>query len=373
MHLQQISWNNQIGWDTNSFLSAANLVLVFADTDFFYQDECYQALANFYPRADIIGCSTAGNIRETKISSDDLIVLAIQFEKSWIKAVKIDLDTSSNHENKIQAVLKDFPKDQLKHCFVLSDGLDINATDLAQSLSLEFNNISITGGLAGDSDRFNKTGVMFNGPTKKNQVVLVGFYGAVNLTSGFSTGWSEFGAERRVTRSHKNTVYELDHEPALHVYKRYLGELADQLPSSGLRFPLSIRRTEDETPIIRTLLGINQEDHSLTFAGDIPEASYAKLMKTNIDRLLEATQELIIKLKNQHQKRQGLCLVVSCVGRRLVLDQIAEEEMELLTAELGVDFRLSGFYSYGEFATHDQQSCQLHNQTSTITLITEDE
>ncbi len=373
MKLQQISWNNQNGWDTTNFLPDANLVLVFADSDFFYKEECYQALASFYPKADIVGCSTAGNIRDTKISSDNLTVLAIHFEKSWIHSVKVDLDASSNHESEMQQALKDFPKEQLKHCFVLSDGLDINASDLAQSLSLELDNFSITGGLAGDSDRFNKTGVMFNGVTRKNQVVLIGFYGSIHVTSGFSTGWTEFGAERRVTRSHKNTVYELDHEPALHVYKRYLGELADQLPSSGLRFPLSIRRTEEETPIIRTLLGINQEDQSLTFAGDIPEASYARLMKTNIDRLLESTQERITELKHQHQKNQGLCLIVSCVGRRLVLDQIAEEEMELIASELGNDFSIAGFYSYGEFASHHLQSCQLHNQTSTITLITEDE
>jgi hypothetical protein len=251
--------------------------------------------------------------------------------------------------------------------------LDINATDLAQSLSLELHNFSITGGLAGDSDRFHKTGVMFNGVTRENQVVLIGFYGPINVTSGFSTGWTEFGADRRVTRSHKNTVYELDHEPALHIYKRYLGELANQLPSSGLRFPLSVRITEEETPVIRTLLGINHEEHSLTFAGDIPEASYAKLMKTNIDSLLESTQDRIIELKEKHQKNHGLCLIVSCVGRRLVLDQIAEEELELLASELGDKYSLSGFYSYGEFASHHLQSCQLHNQTSTITLITEDE
>jgi hypothetical protein len=134
-----------------------------------------------------------------------------------------------------------------------------------------------------------------------------------------------------------------------------------------------MRRTENENPIIRTLLGMNREEHSLTFAGDMPEASFARLMKTNIDSLLESTQVKINEIKNQHQKNQGLCLVVSCVGRRLVLDQISEEEMELLAAELGSEYKISGFYSYGEFASHNSQSCQLHNQTSTITLISEDE
>jgi len=231
----------------------------------------------------------------------------------------------------------------------------------------------LQGGLAGDANRFAKTGTMFNGKTKKNQIVIVGFYGALHITSGFSTGWTEFGAERRVTRSFKNTVYELDHEPALDIYERYLGEQAQELPSSGLRFPLSIRKTADDYPIIRTLLGINRDDHSLTFAGDMPEASFARLMKTNIDSLLESTQERISLLKNQHKKNKGLCLVVSCVGRRLVLDQISEEELELLAAELGSGFNISGFYSYGEFASSKLQGCQLHNQTSTITLISEDE
>ena len=159
----------------------------------------------------------------------------------------------------------------------------------------------------------------------------------------------------------------------MHVYKRYLGELANQLPSSGLRFPLSIRRTEKEAPIIRTLLGVNAEKNSLTFAGDIPEGSYARLMKTNIDSLLDSTQEKIFGIKKSHPSQQGLCLIVSCVGRRLVLDQISEEEIELIATELGDGFRLSGFYSYGEFASYNLESCQLHNQTATITLLSEDE
>ena len=372
MNIQQLGWNNQYGWDDVAYLTEANLVLVFGDTDFFYDDVCYQQLASFFPKAQIVGCSTAGNIRGAKVSSNDINVLAIQLKSSWIEAMKIDLETTESHENIILMALKDFPRDQLKHCLVISDGLDINAAELAQYLSLEMSDISITGGLAGDSDRFKRTGVMFNGVTKKNQVALIGLYGAIKVTSGFSTGWSEFGAERRVTRSDKNTVYEFDHEPALEVYQRYLGELADKLPISGLRFPLSVRRKEEENPLIRMLLGVNQDDNSLTFAGDIPEASYARLMKTNIDRLLESTQKRVAELKSQHLKNHGLCLVVSCVGRRLALDHISDEEIELIASELGNDFQLSGFYSYGEFASHNSLSCQLHNQTSTITLITEE-
>jgi hypothetical protein len=374
MNIQQISWDKENGWDTKTGLqSSSNLVFVFADTDYFYEERCYQDLASFYPKADIIGCSSSGNIRNTKVSDNNLTVLALQFKKSWIKSICIDHDSSSNIADEIQQALKDFPRENLRHCFILCDGLNVNSTDLAESLSINVNHISITGGLAGDADRFAKTGTMFNGTTKKNQVVIIGFYGAVQITSGFSTGWTEFGAERRITRSIKNTVYELDHEPALDIYERYLGEQAVDLPSSGLRFPLSMRRTADESPIIRTLLGINREERSLTFAGDMPEASFARLMKTNIDSLLESSQEKISALKSQHQNNQGLCLIVSCVGRRLVLDQISEEEMELLAAELGSEFKISGFYSYGEFASYNLQSCQLHNQTSTITLISEDE
>ena len=374
MNIQQISWDKENGWDTKTGLqSSSNVVFVFADTDYFYQEECYKDIASFYPKADIIGCSTSGNIRNTKVSDNNLTVLALQFKKSWIKSICIDHDSSSNIADEIQQALKDFPRENLRHCFILCDGLNVNSTDLAESLSINVNHISITGGLAGDADRFAKTGTMFNGTTKKNQVVIIGFYGAVQITSGFSTGWTEFGAERRITRSIKNTVYELDHEPALDIYERYLGEQAVELPSSGLRFPLSMRRTADESPIIRTLLGINREERSLTFAGDMPEASFARLMKTNIDSLLESSQEKISALKSQHQNNQGLCLIVSCVGRRLVLDQISEEEMELLAAELGSEFKISGFYSYGEFASYNLQSCQLHNQTSTITLISEHE
>jgi len=201
--------------------------------------------------------------------------------------------------------------------------------------------------------------------------ILIGFYGYLNVAYGFSTGWREFGPERKVTRAEGSVVYEIDHRPALEIYTKYLGDLSTELPGSGLRFPLSVTDTSLGRSYVRTLLGINWEELSLSFAGGVPQGSLCKLMKTDIDSLIDASVSLTNNLHHEATKEGSLCLVVSCVGRRLVMDQIAGEEIEAIQSILGAKTTVFGFYSYGEIAPFEPATCALHNQTTTLTLLSE--
>jgi hypothetical protein len=267
-------------------------------------------------------------------------------------------------------LMADLGAPDLQHVFVLSDGLQVNGSDLAQGLNQA--GIPITGGLAGDGARFGKTWVMADAPAKNGRLAAVGFYGAVSVKSGCFAGWEEFGAERVVTKSVGNVVYEIDGEPALALYKKYLGELAKDLPASGLRFPLSIQVGRTDKALIRTLLAVDESEQSLTFAGDVPQGYLCKLMRTNLDNLIDNAGLAAEAAQPVSKGTTGLCLVVSCVGRRLVMGQLTEEELEIVQEKLGDATSITGFYSYGELAPFsDVMLCQLHNQTMTLTTLYE--
>jgi hypothetical protein len=203
--------------------------------------------------------------------------------------------------------------------------------------------------------------------------VAVGFYGdALELRTGSAGGWRPFGPVRRITRSKDNILYELDGEPALDVYRRYLGEWSKDLPGSGLLFPISLLEDErHETGLIRTLLGIDETSGSLILAGDVTEQSYARLMHADTGGLVEGARQAA-RSALAGGGPADLALLFSCVGRKLVMGGRVDEEVDAVAQELGDGTILAGFYSYGEIGPHHQASeCKLHNQTMTVTLLTE--
>jgi len=186
-------------------------------------------------------------------------------------------------------------------------------------------------------------------------------------------GWDAFGPERLITRSKENVLYELDGRSALDLYKNYLGDHARNLPSSALLFPLSVRAREKDAPVVRTVLAIDETDQSMTFAGDVPVGAYARFMKANFDRLIDGA---LGAARSSHQAlgegTAELAVLISCVGRKLVLKQRIEEEVEAVREVLGPDTVLTGFYSYGELSPFTPDArCELHNQTMTITTLSE--
>ncbi|MEI7843213.1 MAG: FIST N-terminal domain-containing protein [Gallionellaceae bacterium] len=371
MQIAQIRWTNNSGWDAvPSFAAQADLVLAFADVDFFTSADCYAQIKSMFPKAAIAGCSSSGSVLGVEISDGDIVLTAIKLDKSKVRLVSEDINPAKTTGELGQELMAKLAAPDLKHVFVLSDGLQVNGSELAQGLNQA--GISVTGGLAGDGTRFGKTWVMADAPAAAGRVAAIGFYGEVSVKSGCFAGWEEFGAERWVTKSIGNVVYEIDNEPALTLYKKYLGELASELPASGLRFPLSIQANKNELPLTRTLLAVDEAQQSLTFAGDVPQGYLCKLMRTNLDNLIDSAGLAAEHAMSVQSNATGLCLVVSCVGRRLVMGQLTEEELDIVQEKLGDATAITGFYSYGELAPFsDVLQCQLHNQTMTLTTLYE--
>lgn len=351
----------------------ATIVFIFGDTRTFKQPEYFHQLKAKYSNAQIIGCSSSGNILGAEVADAPLIATAIMLEKAYIKVNAIDIKENENIETISGELINKLYNDDLKHIFILSDGLLINGSELVRGVN-KVTKVPISGGMAGDGDRFEETWVIANSEPSQEKIVAVGFYGdSLTISSGCQGGWSEFGAERLITRSEGNILYEIDHEPALDLYKKYLGDYAKDLPNSGLRFPLSIKLNPNDPETIRTLLAISEEDKSITFAGDVPEGFTARLMKPNIDILIDGAGKAAEEI-NQRNDEQALGLVVSCVGRKIIMNQLVDEELESIEDVLGKNVNLTGFYSYGEISPFEkhQTTCQLHNQTMTLTVIYED-
>ncbi|NND06003.1 MAG: hypothetical protein HKN87_06470 [Saprospiraceae bacterium] len=351
-----------------------NLVLCFISPQFTELDESTKMLRQKFPTAILAGCSTSGEILDVTVSDHSIALTAIQFDDTTVKLIVEDIPKVEESCQVGEALSTKLNGEKLKHIMIFSDGLNVNGAELVRGLRKGVaENISITGGLAGDGSDFAHTFILANNIISERKIVGLGFYSDIlKVGCGSKGGWDSFGIERKVTRSTNNVLYELDDQPALALYKSFLGKKADDLPSSGLLFPLSMRDREHELPVVRTILGVNEEEQSLTFAGDIPNGSFVRLMKANVDRIIDGAQESASISSNGKGTKSQLAILISCVGRRLVLKQLVEEELEAVRTVLGNNTPITGFYSYGEIAPFGAFApCQLHNQTMTVTTFAE--
>jgi len=371
---EQIRWSAKAGWSGYDAEKGKtrDLVLVFFDNDACLEPQWYEMLKQMYPNAMIAGASSSGNVLNTTISDQDAVATAITFDRSKVRCIAKKIVDYDDAETLGAALGEELLGESLRHVLILSDGLAVNGSELARGFSHVLpEGITITGGLAGDGTRFGATYVIAQSPAQSGIVAAVGLYGeTLRAKSGCFAGWEEFGPERIVTKSKGNVLYIIDDKPALALYKSYLGEFAVDLPGSGLRFPMSVRKDGNATPLIRTLLAVDEEAQSLTFAGDVPEGYLCRLLKTNMDLLIE-NAGLAAKSSKLDQSEEFLVIAVSCVGRRLVLGQLCEEEIEIIRETLGNKAVITGFYSYGELSEDGESRCSLHNQTMTLVSIYE--
>lgn len=377
MKVHQNIYKNSTWQQSLESMPECQLILLFGDRELARDSVLRADITHSYPNAEIIGCTTAGEILGVDIYDETLCLTAIEFDRSRIRVAHGSINNTSIEELS-RKLCHELTDSDLKYVMVLSDGQKINGTQLATSLERALPpGVLITGGLAGDGTRFGETIVWHNDKAESGMLVLCGFYGDdITITHGTMGGWDAFGPERIVTKSKDNVLWTLDDKPALELYKKYLGEYANELPSSALRFPLLIKKPNEDVSVIRTILNVDDSDQSMIFAGDIPEGARASLMHANFDRLIGGAELAAEKANTNTYQPIDDCLVlmISCVGRRLILNQRTEEEVEAVGDVFGEGCFYAGFYSYGEISPIiGDEYCILHNQTMTITGIFERE
>jgi len=380
MHSQQITWNPQAGWTPiKAEPEKVSLVFYFGTRQMLACGERYGELREMFPAAHILGCSTGGQINNSDISDDEIVAAAISFDATRLQLVRQEIGDAQQSRNCGETIGRALLRKDLAGIFVLSDGLNVNGSELVNGLIAAIGpNIPLTGGLAGDGADFTETLVGGDCVPRPRMVVGIGFYGsAIRIGHGSAGGWDLFGPRRQVTKSTGNVLFELDGQPALDLYERYLGpEDSKGLPGSALLFPIQVHdANRPDSAVVRTVLAVDHEARSMTFAGDVPQGWTAQLMHGNFDRLAEGAADAARQARVSLDASGGdhqFSILISCIGRRLLMGQRTSDEAEAAGAELGTDTLRLGFYSYGEISPHAKSGiCELHNQTMTVTSFAE--
>jgi hypothetical protein len=351
------------------------LVLVFANRLLLEDETVIESIRNEFPYEHLVFGSTAGEILCCNVFDNSISVTAIEFEKSSFVVERENiLDYVKDAKALGKTLYNKIPKQNLKHLFVLSEGSFVNGSSLIKGLENDIDTeVSITGGMCGDDARFEKTVASYKENPKEGEVILIGFYGeTLEITYSSFGGWIPFGPERIITKSEANILYEIDGQPALDLYKNYLGDKARELPQASLLYPLNVTPEGKREPVVRTILNIDNDNQSMILAGDVPMNSRVQLMMASVDGIgAGAKTAAEFAMKNRRNKPE-LAVLVSCIGRKLVMNQRVEEEVEQVRETIGEKIPMTGFYSYGEMAPFNgSRSCELHNQTMTLTLISE--
>jgi len=348
----------------------ASLVLCFSSKENLRKDNIYSALKTKFQGAEIAICSTAGEIYQDNVYDNSVVAVALKFDKTKIIATSVNIGDYNNSYAAAIGLAKKLPQENLVYIMLLSDGSKVNGSELVKGITTQVNKkVLITGGLAGDGIHFSSTLLGLNEQPREGNIIAIGFYGSnLSVTHGSQGGWDIFGLEKRVTNSSGNVLLEMDDRNALELYKQYLGAESANLPGSALLFPLSVIIPGATKPVVRTILSINEEDKRMTFAGDVTVGSKVRIMKANFDNITRAASEAAQQTTLTEMEKPGFALLVSCVGRKLVLGPRTDEEVKAVQKTFGDNTLLAGFYSYGEISPfNDGGNCQLHNQTMTIT------
>ncbi len=367
-------WNNVL--TSKEFEPAkAQLVLAFGSGHLVTDKKLFGYIRGRYPAASVVSASTAGEIAGETVCDNSIVVTALEFDSTAIRCCSTNINQHGCSHSTGRHLMKELSSDSLSAVFIISDGTFINGSELATGFA-ENNprKIPVTGGLAGDGPRFSHTFAGLDELPGEGNVVAVGFYGdRIRVGHGSFSGWDEFGPERTITRSDKNSLYEIDGKKALDLYKEYLGPYKEELPGSALLFPLSLKEPGSGGLLVRTILSIDENEGSMRFAGNLPQGSKVRLMKGSFERLIEGSSTAA---KNsigcEDETAPELAILVSCVGRKLILQDRTDEEVQAVQQIFGERTCLAGFYSYGEISPFNPAThCELHNQTMTITTFSE--
>lgn len=364
-------WSNGLPPAPND--TPATLVLVFASPRYANEAAFFDDLHARFPRGVVMGCSTAGEIDDDRVYEDTAVVTVLRFARTELRVAERPIEAAGESEAVGREVARALAGPSLRALFVLSDGKRVNGSALVAGINAVVSReVIVTGGLAADGFDFKQTWVIGPNGATHGLVTAVGFYGDhVEVAHGYGGGFTPFGPERAITKSQGNVLYEIDHRPALEQYSSYLGDRAAGLPATALLFPLVIRAPDGATRLVRTILDIDAEQRTMSFAGDVPEGHRGQLMRANIDNLVQGASDAAETAAQAGSAPDRVCVSISCVGRRLVLGPRADEELQAVLDAFTPGVRQVGFYSYGELAPQGSGPCELHNQTMTVTTIGE--
>lgn len=353
-----------------------DFALLFADMDVMKDSTILAQIKDLVGHTPTAGCSTAGEITAKGSFSKTAVLQGIKWDKedSKVKIISTAKRDFAHDQSQANQLAKELIAHDLKAVLVFAPSVNADPPGIVRGIKEAVGaNVVVAGGLAGDGGNFKSSMVYANGEVISEGLVLVGIYGkSLQVGHGASGGWKSFGGIREVTKSGQNMVFEIDHRPALDVYKEALGEHASQLPANGLMFPFALlSETNEELGLIRAVFTVDEEKKSILLAGDIATGTKIKFMRATNNNLVEGAKDAAVKAK-MGTKDSSLVLCISCVARKFVMGEAVDDEIAAVQETFGSESGLVGFYAHGEIGPFfTSTDCQLHNQTMTIAVISE--
>lgn len=346
-----------------------DLVLAFASAA--YDPEA--VLSGLYSRLDarvpLVGCSSYAEINSDEALSKSVTVMGLVLEGVEIRTYRAAVEDGDSRAlgRRLGAEIAAFGPDLV---ITFPDGVRVNSTPYLLGLQEHLGDrFPIVGGVAADMATFTKTWELHHRDALTGHAVAVALKGKFEIAAIAKSGFHPIGVARRATRVEgAKAVIELDGQPALGLYKDYLGLAGADLQTAGLEFPLGIAGSSDTAdPIVRAVQGVDEARSALLCSGDVPEGAYVCMMRGTRDDLIQgATAAVDAALKQV--PAPSVALFFDCMGRKLVLGARYKEELGPVMAKLGPDVPKIGFYTYGELALAEGVS-RHHDETFTMVLL----
>jgi len=315
---------------------------------------------------EVFGASSSGEILNDEVHEESIAVMLLDISREAFRLNVFDGEgkTSSDVGQGVAEWAR--PIYENPAIMLMSAGLHADGQQLVKGVidNME-HQVPLFGCLAGDDLSFKETFVFNASQVIANGAVALIFdQNAIELQGLAVCGWKGIGTPKTVTKATGNIVYEIDDEPALDMYNKYL-KIGDD-PGLAGEYPLLLIR-DDDSVVLRAVMGVN-EDKSIVYAGTVPEGAKVKFSMPPGSEIIDLAIEQMSEF-NQQIPSSNAIVLFSCKARHVALGPMVEDEISGIHKLWNVP--MVGFFTYGEIGPVPQGQCDFHNHTLVPVLIQE--
>lgn len=331
-----------------------------ANLDRNYNLKVLKELKKFFPKAKILGATTAGEIDGKNVRTNSVLISLHIFCKTTLKCTYLEKGPVNEMADAIVSTTEENTKGILLFPVVLSDFIDIEL--LLELAYGSIPDIPLFGGAAGEYGTMTQQYCFFEDKVYDNGIAYVAFQSdELKIQTDYSFNWNSVGKKYNVTEVEYNIIHKIDGRPAIEIVEENLGINAKTfLPETGLDFPLVFKRKG--VLIARVIVGI--EGDSLILAAPIEVNSTFQFSFGSRKNAVDHSLKLSEKYEGENIES---IMAFSCVARLNFLKNDAKKEL----ANLSDKASISGFFTYGEIF-HSENSNYYLNESLTLAFFTED-
>ena len=324
---------------------------------------------------DVIGATSSGEFVDGYQSQGETAILLLELSREdyliLFESIK-ESDINSAAEKAAKSALSKFNKPGLillSTC--LSDaGEMFDGRILIHGLEKAIGgDVNIFGGMAGADGALAGTYVFNNEQiTDEGFALLVLNSDKINLTGSAISGWKPIGKVRTVTKCEDEWIYELDGQPALEMYLRYLGQKLNKEDESGQIFFVEdigffhpFIAINSGEPILRTPMEVSKEKNAIKLDYPLVDGEQLQFTLPPDFDIIETVLDNASAMKEKQPGDADALLVFSCLGRISALGPLVEEENEGLQKIWKAP--MAGFFTYGEYGKGADNNYKFHSTT----------